>query len=84
MQTTNDLTQVQADTLAFIKSFIARHGYSPTFAEIAKAQRVNVNAISDRIGQMVKKGALTKADGIARSIRPVTPASHSSGIVTSS
>jgi repressor LexA len=72
MQTKNDLTSAQAETLAFIKSYIAQHGYSPTFAEIAKAQQVNVNAIGDRVAQLVKKGAVTKADGIARSIRPVT------------
>lgn len=74
MQTNNDLTQVQADTLAFINTFISQHGYSPTFAEIAKAQRVNVNAIGGRIAQLIKKGAVTKAEGIARSIRPVTQA----------
>lgn len=71
MQTNNELTQVQAETLAFIAGFIAQHGYSPTFAEIAKAQQVNVNAIGDRIAQLIKKGAVTKAEGIARSIRPV-------------
>jgi SOS-response transcriptional repressor LexA len=74
MQTKNELTPVQADTLAFIADYIAQHGYSPTLAEIAKSQQVNVNAIGDRIAQLVKKGAVTKADGIARSIRPVTPA----------
>ncbi|MEX6663729.1 repressor LexA [Pseudomonas graminis] len=74
MQTNNELTPVQADTLAFIAGYIAQHGYSPTFAEIARAQKVNVNAIGGRIAQLVKKGAVTKADGIARSIRPVTQA----------
>lgn len=74
MRTKNELTKVQADTLAFIRSFIATHGYSPTFAEIAKHADINVNALSDRIDQMLKKGAITKAYGIARSIRPVQPA----------
>lgn len=36
MQTKNELTPVQAETLAFIVGYIAQHGYSPTFAEIAK------------------------------------------------
>lgn len=70
----NELTQVQAETLAFIRGYITKHDYSPTIAEIAKAEKVNVNAIRDRIVQMVKKGTITKADGIARSIRPVTQA----------
>lgn len=74
MQTRNELTRVQAETLAFICSYIAQHGYSPTFAEIARAKQVNVNTISHRVAQMIKKGVVTKADGIARSIRPVTPA----------
>jgi SOS-response transcriptional repressor LexA len=66
-----ELTQVQAETLAFIRSYISKHGYSPTIAEIAKAKQVNVNAIADRVAQLIKKGAVTKADGIARSIRPL-------------
>jgi SOS-response transcriptional repressor LexA len=74
MQTKSELTPAQAETLAFINSYIAQNGYSPTFAEIAKVQQVNVNAIGDRIAQLVRKGAVTKADGIARSIRPVTQA----------
>ncbi|WP_346626205.1 hypothetical protein [Pseudomonas sp. Ps21-P2] len=67
-----ELTQAQAKTLAFIRSYIRKHGYSPTIAEIAKAEQVNVNAIGERVAALVKKGAVTKADGIARSIRPVT------------
>lgn len=70
----SELTQVQAATLAFIRSYIAKNGYSPTVAEIAKAEKVNVNAIGGRIAALIKKGAVTKADGIARSLRPITPA----------
>ncbi|WP_175514222.1 LexA family protein [Pseudomonas graminis] len=67
-----ELTQVQAKTLAFIRSYIRKHGYSPTIAEIAKAEQVNVNAVGERIATLVKKGAVTKTPGIARSIRPVS------------
>jgi SOS-response transcriptional repressor LexA len=67
-----ELTQVQAATLAFIRSYIAKNGYSPTVAEIAEAEKVNVNAIGDRVAALIKKGAITKSDRIARSIRPVT------------
>ncbi|MGE6387335.1 LexA family protein [Pseudomonas sp. NPDC078416] len=70
----NELTQVQAETLAFITRYIAQNGYSPTYAEIAKAEKVNVNAIGERVAALIKKGAVTKADGIARSIRPVVQA----------
>ena len=71
MQTKNELTLVQAETLAFIKTHIDQHGYSPTLAEMAEAANVSGNAIADRIAIMIKKGAITKAPGIARSIRPV-------------
>lgn len=67
-----ELTQVQAATLAFIRSYITQHGYPPTIAEIAKAEKVNVNAIGERVAALVKKGAVTKMPGIARSIRPLT------------
>lgn len=72
MQTKNELTPVQAETLAFIKAHIAQHGYSPTFAEMAEAANVHGNAIADHIAMMIKKGAITKAPGIARSIRPTS------------
>lgn len=66
-----ELTQAQAKTLAFIRSYISKHGYSPTIAEIAQAEQVNVNAIGERVAALVKKGAVTKTPGIARSIRPL-------------
>lgn len=67
-----ELTQAQAKTLAFIRIYIREHGYSPTIAEIAKAEQVNVNAIGERVASLVKKGVVTKTPGIARSIRPVS------------
>lgn len=70
MQTKNELTPVQAETLAFIEVYRKKNGYSPTVAEMAEAANVNGNAISGRIAAMIKKGAITKTPGIARSIRP--------------
>jgi SOS-response transcriptional repressor LexA len=78
MQTKNELTRVQAETLTFIAEYRKKNGYSPTVAEMAKAANVNGNAISDRITAMIKKGAITKTPGIARSIRP-TSASRDQG-----
>jgi len=71
MQTKNELTPVQIETLTFIKEYRAKNGYSPTFADMAKAAKVNGNAITDRIAVMIKKGAVTKTPGIARSIMPL-------------
>jgi SOS-response transcriptional repressor LexA len=72
----SELTQVQAETLAFIRSYIIQHGYSPTIAEMAKAEKINVNAISERIATLLKKGVITKTPGIARSVRPVIVSSE--------
>lgn len=74
MQTKSELTQAQAKTLAFICSFIAKNGYSPTISEMAQDAKVNGNAISGRLAVLLKKGVITKTPGIARSIRPVTHA----------
>lgn len=79
-----ELTQVQAATLAFIRSYISKHGYSPTIAEIAEAEQVNVNAIGERVAALVKKGAVTKTPGIARSIRPVMRGPRSPRVATPS
>jgi repressor LexA len=70
MKKTDQITPVQAETLAFIAGYIAKHGYSPTVAEMAEAASVCQNAIAERLASMVRKGAITKTPGIARSIRP--------------
>lgn|GEM_PF-2780458 len=75
MQTKNELTAVQVETLTYINEYREKNGYSPTFAEMAKAAKVNGNAMTDRIAMMIKKGAVTKTPGIARSVRPVTASS---------
>jgi len=73
MKTSNELTAVEAETLAFIAEHVAKHGYSPTVAEMAKAAGVFETAVADRCARLLRKGAITKTPGIARSIRPVTP-----------
>lgn len=74
MKKTEEITPVQAETLAFIAKYVAKHGYSPTVAEMADAANVCQNAVCDRVAALVRKGAITKTPGIARSIRPVMPA----------
>lgn len=68
---TNELTTVEAETLAFIAAHIARHGYSPPLAEMSADAGVNETAVADRCARPLRKGAITKTPGIARSIRPV-------------
>lgn len=67
----NELTQKQADTLAFIKGFIADNSYSPSREEVGKNFGIFPNAAQLRISALIKKGALTEAKGIFRSIAPV-------------
>lgn len=50
---------------------IAVQGYSPTFRELAGDLGVTVNAITGHVRAMQRKGWITKADNLSRSIRPV-------------
>lgn len=74
MKKTDEITPVQAETLAFIAAYVAEHGYSPTVAEMAEAAKVYQNAMSERLAIMLRKGVITKTPGISRSIRTVTDA----------
>ena len=70
MSNRKPITPVEAETMAYIRSFIEKNGYSPTIAEMATAAGVNCNAIGDRVARLLSKGAITKTPRIARSIRP--------------
>jgi SOS-response transcriptional repressor LexA len=60
----------QAETLQHIRDFIADKGYSPTVAELADLADVHCNAVQGRIDGLVRKGLITRAERISRSIRP--------------
>ena len=70
MSNSKPITQVEAETLRLIRSFIEKNGYSPTIAELATAAGVNGNAVAERVTRLLLKGAITKRPRIARSIRP--------------
>jgi SOS-response transcriptional repressor LexA len=70
MSTSHPITLVEAETLAYIRSFIQKNGYTPTIAEMAAAAGVNFNAVGERVTRLPLKGAITKTPRIARSIRP--------------
>ena len=70
----NRASAPQLQTLEHIRKYIEVHGYSPTLAELAVEGGVAQNCIAERLGALVKFGLITKTPGIARSIRPVTPA----------
>ena len=73
MPASKNPTKQQLETLGHIRQYIAKHGYSPTLAELAEAAKVRPNCIAERLGVLVKLKLITKTPGIARSIRPTVP-----------
>ncbi len=66
------LTKKQALIIDFIKDFTARQGESPTYREIMSALGLSsVSAVAEHIDNLVKKGALKKLPGTARSLEVV-------------
>lgn len=66
------LTKKQALIIDFIKDFTARQGESPTYREIMAALGLSsVSAVAEHIDNLVKKGALKKLPGTARSLEVV-------------
>lgn len=67
----NALTQIQADTLSFIKGFIKDNKFPPTRVEISEAFEILPNAAQSRVEALIRKGALTHKVGAGRSTFPV-------------
>jgi repressor LexA len=65
------LTQRQADVLAFIKEYIEENGYSPSNSDIGKEFSILTNAAFCHVRALVKRGAVTKVEGVPRSMVPV-------------
>ncbi len=66
------LTKKQALIIDFIKDFTARQGESPSYREIMTALGLSsVSAVAEHIDNLVKKGALKKTPGAARSLEVV-------------
>ena len=63
-----DITLIQLQTLKFIHGFYSTNGYPPSIVEIATANNVAGNAIQGRINSLIKKSFLTKKPKIARSL----------------
>lgn len=63
------LTEIQQDTLVFIKAFIGKNGYPPTIKEMSKVLGVAGNAIQGRVDHLEHKGYITRTCRLARSIR---------------
>ncbi len=68
----NKLTKKQALIIEFISEFTDRQGVSPSYREIATALGLSsVSAVAEHIDNLVKKGALKKVPGAARSLEVI-------------
>ena len=75
-----ELSEKQAEVLAFIKSFSKKEGWPPTLTEIgaeminiksASGKGITVTAVVSRLNGLIKYGAVVKKGNHARSIKVV-------------
>ena len=65
-------TKKQRQLLEFIASFIAEHGYSPSYREIMSGLNyTSVATVSLHVNNLIKRGHLQKRDYSARSLEVV-------------
>lgn len=65
-------TKKQKALLDYIATFIAEHGYSPSYREIKDGLNYNsVATVALHINNLVARGHLVKRDNSARSLEPV-------------
>lgn len=65
-------TKKQQELLTYIESFIAEHGYGPSYREIMKGCEYNsVATVAVHINNLISRGHLTKRDKSARSLEVV-------------
>ncbi len=75
-------TKKQKELLTYIETFIAEHGYSPSYREIMNGLRyTSVATVSLHVGNLIKRGHLRKRDHSARSLE-VVEATEASKIKT--
>lgn len=74
-QTTVRPTKKQKELLGFIETFIAEHGYSPSYREIMSGLNyTSVATVALHVGNLIKRGHLIKRDRSARSLEVVAAA----------
>jgi repressor LexA len=65
-------TKKQKELLAYIETFIAEHGYSPSYREIMTGlDYTSVATVALHVGNLIKRGHLRKRDRSARSLEVV-------------
>ena len=67
-------TKKQRELLLFISTFIAAHGYSPSYREIMKGlSYTSVATVALHVNSLIKRGHLIKRDYSARSLELTHP-----------
>lgn len=70
-------TKKQKALLDFIATFIAEHGYSPSYREIMKSLNyTSVSTVALHVSNLIKRGHLVKRDYSARSLEVVNQKDH--------
>jgi len=64
-------TPAQHRVLKAIRALGSEHGYSPSYAEIARALGVSTQAVGKHIQLMCERGVLRKTYGLAHTIEIV-------------
>jgi repressor LexA len=65
-------TKKQRELLAYIESFIAEHGYSPSYREIMQGLGyTSVATVSLHVNSLIKRGHVRKRDRSARSLEVI-------------
>lgn len=63
------MTKEQAELLVFIKRFIDKNGYSPSYEEISSGLGYSSKSrVHARVTALVKLGKITKVEHMSRSI----------------
>lgn len=62
------LTSRQRDVLAFVRGYLASHGYPPSVRELAETLDITGNAVHGHLTAIERKGHLRRVPGIARGI----------------
>ena len=66
------LTKKQALVYNFIKEFVAEHGYSPSYRDIASGIGLSSPAsVAEHVDHLIALGALRKVPGTARSLEVI-------------
>jgi repressor LexA len=76
-------TKKQKELLTFIETFIAEHGYSPSYREIMTGLNyTSVATVSLHVNNLIKRGHVRKRDRSARSLEIVAPGESTNKITS--